>query len=79
LALIFAQYAKLEYWAIVEQILIQEVDGKRVARYRFSNLQRISDRTRHRNDLTVVSTGRLCQTNSFRPMCSLRPQLFLSS
>ena len=58
LALIFAQYEKLEYWAVAREIVAGEEDGKRVTRYRFSNLQRIPGRTRQRNDLTVISTGR---------------------
>src|SRR5581483_12110396 len=54
LALIFAQYAKLEYWAIAEEIAVLEENGKRVTRYRFSDLQRIPGRNRQRKDLTVV-------------------------
>ena len=57
LALIFAQYEKLEYWAIAEEIAVLEEDGKRVTRYRFSNLREVPGRNRQRNDLTVLSTG----------------------
>jgi hypothetical protein len=57
LALIFAQYETLEYWALAREIVVREEGGKRVTRYRFSNLQRITGRSRQRNDLTVISTS----------------------
>lgn len=55
-ALIFAQYETLEYWAVAREIEIREEGDKKVTDYRFSDLQRIPGRRREREDLTVVST-----------------------
>jgi len=57
LALIFAQYETLEYWAIAREIVVLEDNAKKVTRYCFSNLNRIPGIRRQRNDLTVISTG----------------------
>jgi hypothetical protein len=58
LALIFAQFSQLDYWAIAEDITVREDnDGKKVTNYRFSSLQKIPGRARYRSDLTVLTTG----------------------
>ncbi len=77
LPLIFAQYPKLEYWAIAEEIVVLEEDDKSVTRYRFSNLQRIPGRTRQRNDLTVISTGKPLPNDFIRSYSLVKTPDFL--
>ncbi|MGO9325867.1 MAG: hypothetical protein ACLP07_15025 [Terracidiphilus sp.] len=77
LPLIFAQYAKLEYWAVAEEIIVAEEGGEKVTRYRFSNLQRIPGRTRQRNDLTVISTGKPLPNDFIRSYSLVKTPDFL--
>lgn len=77
LVLIFSQYPNLEYWAIAEEIVVMEVDGKKMTHYRFSSLQRIPGRLRQRNDLTVLSTGSRLPNEYIRSYVLVKTPTFL--
>jgi hypothetical protein len=77
LPLIFAQFAKLEYWAVAEEINVAEERGEKMTHYRFSNLQRISGSTRQRNDLIVISTGKPLPNEYIRSYVFVKTPAFL--
>lgn len=73
LALIFAQYRELGYWAIAEEIKVDP--AKKTTDYHFSNLQEIHGR--QRNDLTVLSTGEPLPNNFIRSYALVKTPDFL--
>jgi hypothetical protein len=75
LALIFAQYETLDYWAIAEEIKVDP--AQKTIDFSFSSLQRIPDPVRYRHDLMVVSTGEPLPDNFIRSYALVKTPDFL--
>jgi hypothetical protein len=73
-ALIFAQYRELDYWAIATAI---EIQGDGSTDYSFSNLQPIPNSAHKRSDLTVKSTGKRMSNNFIRSYAIVKTPQFL--
>jgi hypothetical protein len=71
LPLIFAWFAELTFWAIATEILVNE-DG---TSYRFAHLCPIKGC--HRNDLTLVNTGKPPPNNFIRSYALVKTPKFL--
>jgi hypothetical protein len=77
IALIFAHFEDLEYWAIAREITLEPDGGTRC---RFSDLKRIPKQPRRqRKDLTVLSTKKPLPNNFIRSYALVETPKFLGT